>query len=397
VEHATDWLSLSLRWLHIIAGAAWIGTSFYFNWVNNTVRAPEKQEEGVGGELWSIHGGHVYRVVKYMVPPSKIPGTLHWFKWEAYTTWLSGFALLAVVYYLNPTTYLIDSTVKVIDPWVAVAIGVGTLTGGWLFYHYLCKSPLGRKPVPIGIIVFLFIGGIAYFLTQSFGSRAAYIHVGALIGTIMAANVFFVIIPKQHVMVEAMAEGKPDADASIDGAIRSRHNNYFTLPVLFIMVSNHYPFTFGHEWNWAILAGISIVGAVVRHWFNLRGMGQKNVWILPAGAIGMVALALVTIPKSYADFREVEFVEVRGIIEERCLPCHSETPTNEAFPTAPQGVMFDTPDQIGSLSPRINSVAVVSRTMPLGNMTNITEEEREVLGAWYFQGASTFVPETIQP
>ncbi len=392
MEHLTDWLSLALRWLHIVAGAAWIGTSFYFNWLNNNVRPPQKEEEGVGGELWSVHGGHFYRVVKYSVAPETLPKTLHWFKWEAYTTWLSGFALLAVVYYLEPTTYLIDERVMVLSPYAAIGIGVGTLVGGWLFYHLLCKSPLGRKPVPLSLIIFVSFVALAYGLVELFGSRAAYIHVGALIGTIMAANVFFVIIPKQRVMVDAMTRGEePDAEAGIDGAIRSRHNNYFTLPVLFIMVSNHYPFTYGHEWNWAILAGIAIVGALVRHWFNLRGMGQKNVWILPVGALGMIGLALVTTPKSYADYRDVEFVEVRGILEERCLPCHSATPTHEAFPVAPQGVMLDTPEQISSLAPRINSVAVVSETMPLGNMTSITPEERDILGAWYYQGASTFV------
>ncbi len=395
MEHATDWLSLSLRWLHIVAGAAWIGTSFYFNWLNNNVRPPEKAEEGVGGELWSVHGGHFYRVVKYAVAPETLPKTLHWFKWEAYTTWLSGFTLLAVVYYLDPTTFLIDERVEILRPWVAIAIGLGTLAGGWLVYHLLCKSPLGRKPVPLSILIFVFFVAVAFGLTHLFGSRAAYIHVGALIGTIMAANVFFVIIPKQRVMVDAMTRGEePDAEAGIDGAIRSRHNNYFTLPVLFIMVSNHYPFTYGHEWNWAILTGIAVVGALVRHWFNLRGMGQKNVWILPVGALGMVALALVTTPKSYADFRPVEFVEVRAIMEQRCLPCHSATPTHEAFQVAPQGIMFDTPAQIGALAPRINSVAVVAETMPLGNMTNITPEERDVIGAWYFQGADTALPAT---
>jgi uncharacterized membrane protein len=395
VEHLTDWLSLSLRWLHIVAGAAWIGTSFYFNWLNNNVRPPEREEAGVGGEVWSVHGGHFYRVVKYAVAPEALPRTLHWFKWEAYTTWLSGIALLAVVYYLNPGTYLVDATVMILDPWLAVGIGVGTLVVGWLFYHYLCKSRLGRKPVPLAIIIFVFMVGVAHGLAETFGSRAAYMHVGALIGTIMAANVFFVIIPKQRVMVDAMTRGEaPDAEAGIDGAIRSRHNNYFTLPVLFIMVSNHYSFTFGHQWNWAILAGLSVVGAGVRHWFNLRGMGEKNVWILPAGAIGMIALALVTTPKSYADFRHVDFAEVRGIIETRCLPCHSQTPTHEAFPTAPQGVIFDRAEQIGALGARINSVAVVAETMPLGNMTGMTEDERDLLGAWFYQGGVVTVPPT---
>lgn len=388
MEHYVDWISLALRWLHIVAGAAWIGTSFYFNWLNNNLRPPETPEEGVGGEVWSVHGGHFYRVIKFAVAPATLPKTLHWFKWEAYTTWLSGFALLAVVYYLNPTTFLVDSRVRALDPFAAIGIGVGTLALGWLVYHYTMKSPLGKKPVPLAVLGFAFFTAVAYGLTTTFGSRAAYIHVGALIGTIMAANVFFVIIPNQRVMVDAMVKGDaPDPDKGIEGAQRSRHNNYFTLPVLFIMVSNHYPFTFGHEWNWAMLAAIALVGAGVRHWFNLRGMGEKNVWILPAAALAMVGLALVSAPKSYADHRPVAFSEVRDIVERRCVTCHSATPTHQAFQTAPQGVMFDQADQIQTLAPRINTQVVVTKQMPLGNMTGITDEERDIIGAWFYQGA----------
>jgi uncharacterized membrane protein len=390
MEHYVDWISLVLRWLHVVAGAAWIGTSFYFNWLNNNLRAPETPEAGVGGEVWSVHGGHFYRVIKFEVAPAKLPKTLHWFKWEAYTTWLSGFALLAVVYYLTPGTYLVDGRVRVIDPWVAVGIAVGTLAAGWLVYHYLMKSPLGRMPVPLAVLGFALFTAVAYELTQTFGSRAAYIHVGALLGTIMAANVFFVIIPNQRAMVDAMVKGEaPDPKKGLEGAARSRHNNYFTLPVLFIMVSNHYPFTFGHEHNWAMLAAISLLGAGVRHWFNLRGMGEKNVWILPAATAGMVALALVSAPKTYADHPPVAFTEVRTIIEARCVTCHSATPTHQAFQTAPQGVMFDTPAQIAAMAARINTQVVVTKQMPLGNMTGITDEERDAIGAWFFQGART--------
>lgn len=385
-----DWLSLTLRWLHIIFGAAWIGTSFYFNWLNNHVRpvASGPPPEGVDGELWSVHGGKFYQVVKYKVAPPKLPETLHWFKYEAYFTWITGFALLSVVYYLEPTAYLVDTTVRDMNPYVAISIGVGTLVVGWIGYHAICKSPLGKRPVPLALIGFTLLTGVAFGLTQVFGSRAAYMHFGALIGTLMAWNVFFVIIPNQKVVVGAMTEGKePEARLGEEGAQRSLHNNYFTLPVLFIMVSNHYPMTFGHEWNWAILAAISLIGAGTRHWFNLRGQGQKNVWLLPAAAVAMVALALVSAPKRSTYEGEVSFAMVQDIVERRCLECHSATPTSDLYDVAPQGVMFDTPQQIQDRAARINTQVVVTEQMPLSNLTEMTDEERAILGAWYQQGA----------
>ncbi len=389
-DNVTDWIELTLRWVHIVTGAAWIGTSFYFNWLNNHIRPMEIPEEGVAGDLWSVHGGHFYRVVKYRVAPSKLPKILHWFKWEAYFTWISGFSLLSVAYYLHADTMVVNRSVYPLEGWQAVVIGVSVLAGGWLLYHYLCKSPLGRKPLPFAILGFGLMTALAYGLVHLFGSRAAYIHIGALIGTIMAANVFFVIIPNQRVMVDAMTRGEePEASKGLEAAQRSLHNNYFTLPVLFIMVSNHYPMTYGHEWNWAILAGLSLVGALTRHWFNLRGQGQKNAYLLPVAAAGMVAMAFVTMPKSYDDHRPVRFAEVRSIIETRCVQCHSATPTFEGFATAPAGVILDTPQQIAAMAHRINTQVVVSKIMPLGNITNITQEERDIIGAWFHQGAST--------
>lgn len=386
-----DWLSLIVRWLHIIFGAAWIGTSFYFNWLNNQVRPVESgpTPEGVEGELWSVHGGKFYQVVKYQVAPPRLPKTLHWFKYEAYFTWISGFALLAIVYYLEPSAYLIDPQVQALHPHVAISIGVGTLIVGWTGYHYLCKSPLARWPVVFAVLGFALLTGIAFGLTQVFGSRAAYIHVGALIGTMMAWNVFFVIIPNQKKTVAAMEKGEaPDPSLGKAGAQRSLHNNYLTLPVLFIMVSNHYPMTFGHERNWAILAAIALIGAGVRHWFNLQGQGQKNVWILPAAAVAMVALALVSAPRTQAYEGEVSFAMVRDIVERRCVECHSAEPTSELFVVAPQGVMFDDPQEIHDRAARIYNQVVVTEQMPLSNLTGITDEERAILGAWYRRGAS---------
>ncbi len=388
-----DWLSLILRWLHIIFGAAWIGTSFYFNWLNNHVRPVEgAAPEGVAGELWSIHGGKFYQVVKYAVAPPTLPRTLHWFKYEAYFTWITGFALLGIVYYLEPSAYLVDSNVRLLHDLLpagmveigAIGLGVGTLVVGWIVYDLLCKSPLARLPVPFAVVGFALMTGLAFGLTQVFGSRAAYIHVGALIGTIMAWNVFFVIIPNQKRVVAAMTEGRePDPKLGEAGA-------YFTLPVLFVMVSNHYPMTFGHEWSWAILAAISLIGAGVRHWFNLRGQGHKNVWILPAAAVAMVALALVSSPQSAAQYEgEVTFAMVRDIIDRRCVECHSATPTSQLYDVAPQGVMFDTPQQIVDRAARINSQVVVTQQMPLSNLTGMTDEERSILAAWYARGATS--------
>lgn len=390
-EHATDWIELVVRWVHIVTGVTWIGTSFYFNWLNNHVRPGDDLEEGVAGDLWSVHGGAFYRVVKYRVAPAKLPKILHWFKWEAYFTWISGFCLLGLVYWLNASTFMVDNSVHPMAPWMAVLIGAGTLVGGWIVYHLLCKSPLGKQPLVFGILMFALIGGAAFGLTQVLGSRAAYIHIGALIGTIMAANVFFVIIPNQKVMVDAMTKGEePDAQLGIDGAQRSLHNNYFTLPVLFIMVSNHYPFTYGDEWNWALLIGISLAGALTRHWFNVRGKGEKNVWVLPVAAALMLGLAFVTLPKTYADHPPVEFAEVRQVIETHCVRCHSATPAADSgFTTPPQNVMFDTRDQIAAAANRINTQVVVTQVMPLGNLTGITQEERDLIGAWFYQGAKT--------
>jgi uncharacterized membrane protein len=296
--------------------------------------------------------------------------------------------LLSVVYYFDTGVYLVDPQVRALAPGAAVAMGFGTLLVSWLVYDQLCKSPLGRMPVPFAALGFVLATGVAFFLTQMFGHRAAYIHVGAALGTLMAANVFFVIIPNQRVMVDAMIAGKePEAKKGIDAAQRSLHNNYMTLPVLFIMVSNHYPFTYGHEWNWAVLAAISIIGAYVRHWFNLRGKGEKNVYILPAAAAAMVALAFVSAPKSVSSNQDVSYAQVEQIIQNRCITCHSEKPTSTAFNTAPQGIKYDTPEQIKARAQRIYQAAVLSKTMPLGNITQMTDEERRVLGAWIQAGA----------
>jgi len=396
--HLGEWLNLTLRWIHVITGVAWIGTSFYFNWLNSRIAPPppERAEPGVAGELWSVHGGGFYRVVKYSVAPAHLPATLHWFKWEAYATWLSGLVLLVLVYYLGAAAYLVDPQVARLGGGTgpAIAVGLGSLAVAWLVYDTLCRSRLGKAPLALGAVLFALATALAWGLAQLLASRAAYIHVGAALGTIMAANVFRVIIPSQRDMVAAMAQGRaPDAALGTQAALRSLHNNYFTLPVLFIMVSSHYPATYGHPRNWLILAVLALVGVATRHWFNLRNQGRPNRWLLPGAAAGLVALALVTAPRGDRAGAvphaagDASFADVRVIMARRCAPCHSAAPTAAGLAAPPLGVAFDTPDQIRALAPRILARAVDTHTMPLGNLTGMTDEERNVLAAWIRAGA----------
>ena len=393
--HLEQWLNLVLRWAHVITGIAWIGTSFYFNWLNGRLAPPppERREPGVAGELWSVHGGGFYRVVKYTVAPGELPRTLHWFKWEAYATWLTGFALLVLVYYLGAASFLVDPQVARLSPGAAVAVGLTTLIVSWLVYDALCRSALGARPLALGAVLFALTTALAWGLTELLSPRAAYLHVGAAIGTIMAANVLMVIIPAQQEMVGALTAGRPpDAARGTQAALRSLHNNYLTLPVLFIMVSSHYPATYGHRLNWAILSGVAVIGVATRHWFNMRNQGRNNVWILPAAALALVALALATAPRSGPASStlvgQVSFADVRVIVARRCAPCHSSAPTTAGMPVAPLGVLLDTPDQIRANAPRILAVAVDAQTMPLGNMTGMTMEERALVGGWIRAGAA---------
>ncbi|HYL21421.1 MAG TPA: urate hydroxylase PuuD [Gemmatimonadales bacterium] len=394
--HLGQWLNLALRWSHVITGIAWIGTSFYFNWLNGRVAPPpaDRAEPGVAGELWSVHGGGFYRVVKYAVAPAQLPGTLHWFKWEAYATWLTGFALLVLIYYAGAASFLVEPGAGRISPGGGVAVGLGALVVSWVVYDALCRSTLAARPLGLAAVLFVLGTVLAWGLTRLVSPRAAYIHVGAAIGTIMAANVLMVIIPAQKEMVAAMAQGRPpDPARGKQAALRSLHNNYLTLPVLFIMVSSHYPMTYGHPLNWAILAGLAVIGAGTRHWFNLRNQGRPNAWLLPAAGLGLVALALVTRPRSGTDgalpgdAAASSFADVRVIVARRCAGCHSSAPTQPGMPAAPLGVLLDTPDQIRANAPRILAVAVDAQTMPLGNLTRMTPDERQLLGKWIRAGA----------
>jgi uncharacterized membrane protein len=387
--HYQQWLTLALRWLHVIAGVAWIGSSFYFNWLDGNLRPPEQKQPGVAGEVWSVHGGGFYVARKFELAPERLPKTLHWFKWEAYTTWLSGFALLVLVYYMSGPAYLLDAGSPLSFP-AAVAVGLSTLGLGFVVYDLLA-SWLESRPVAFATIGFGLATAVAWGLTELLGSRAAYIHVGAMLGTIMAANVFFVIIPSQRELVAAKLEERvPDPKQGGRARQRSLHNNYITLPVLFIMISNHYPVTYDHRFNWAVLAALSLTGAVIRHWFNLKNRGHRNKWMLPAAAVAMLSLAFVTAPRSVTPSgagAPVAFSEVWAVVGQRCTTCHSRNPSDEIFTSAPNGVMFDTPEQIAGYVSQIQNRVVATHNMPLANKTGMTPEERELVARWIAQGA----------
>ncbi len=393
-SHWFEFLGLLLRWLHVIAGIAWIGSSFYFIWLDHSLEPPQPDSElakkGVSGDLWAVHGGGFYNPQKYAVAPASLPTNLHWFKWEAYTTWLSGTALLVVVYWLHAGTMMLASG-SVLEPWKAVALGAGCMVGSWIVYDLLCKSPLGKKEGLLSLAVFGGISALAWFLCREFGGRAAYIHVGTSIGTIMVANVFFVIIPGQKRMVDAMRAGKlPNPIDGKRAKQRSVHNNYFTLPVIFIMISNHYPMTYGHPYAWAILVLISAAGVSIRHFFNQKHYGIYAWHYLAIGAVMLVAAAWWTAPHE-PDLPPVQgpvtFDRVRKIVGERCVTCHSATPTFPGITQPPAGVILTAPELIVQNSQRIYQQAVITQIMPLGNATHITQEERAVIAAWVRKGA----------
>jgi len=384
-----------VRWLHIIAGIAWIGSSFYFIWLDNSLDPPEpgsdKAKKGIAGELWAVHGGGFYNPQKYAVAPAELPDKLHWFKWEAYTTWLSGTALLVLVYWLKAQVMMIDPNVAALAPWQAIGIGAASMVGSWLVYDLLCRSPLGRREGLLAVVVFALITLLAWGLAQKLGGRAMFMHVGTAIGTIMAANVFFVIIPGQKRMVDAMRAGQvPNPIYGKRGKQRSVHNNYFTLPVLFIMISNHYASTYSHPQNWAVLMLMAAAGGAIRHFFNRK---HKGVYAWPYPLAGALLLGLVAwwtrphIAELPPVEGEVTFNRVRAIVGQRCVACHSPQPTFPGVAQPPAGVLLHTAADIVQNAPRVYQQVVVTRIMPLGNVTQITEQERAVLAAWVKAGA----------
>jgi len=383
-----DWLNLLLRWLHFITGVAWIGASFYFIWLDDHLevpKSPDDDEKGVGGEVWSVHGGGFYHAQKYRVAPREMPQSLHWFKWEAYTTWLSGMLLLALVYWYGAEVYLIDPAVADLSMLKAVGIAIAYVVGGWFVYDLLCKSPLAKDTRVFAVILLLLSGVLAWSLCQLFSGRGAYIHFGAVLGTIMVANVFFVIIPGQKKLVLSASRGEaPDPTPGIHAKQRSVHNTYFTLPVLFVMTSNHYATTYSHEYNWAILIGISLAGALIRIFFVARHAGKASpVSVVLAVALLAVIAAMIAPSPKAANKSAASFDQVRNVINARCTSCHADAPVHPAFPAPPLGVMLDTDERILAEAARIHQQTVVTRVMPIGNLTAMTDEERQVIDQWY--------------
>jgi uncharacterized membrane protein len=387
--YANQWLDLLVRWLHVVAAIAWIGSSFYFIALDNHLRPPKDEADadaGVGGEAWEIHGGGFYQVQKYTLAPKTLPEPLHWFKWEAYTTWLSGFALLIVLYYVNADTYLIDKSVADLEPWEAIAISVGLLVAAWLVYDGLCRVIVNDLIIGAALLVLVTLA--AWGVSHLFSGRAEYIQIGAMLGTIMAANVFFVIIPAHWDLIRAKQAGRePDAAAALGAKRRSVHNNYLTLPVVFTMISNHFPITYGHSYSWLILVCLLVIGAWVRHFFNVRHTGRTAWWVPVTAAAGIAAVAVAIRPAGSTGGTAVPFTRAQAIVQERCVPCHSAHPTR--VNSAPMGLVFDTPKQIAAQARLIEQVAVNTKVMPLGNQTGMTQAERDTLGAWIRQGAKT--------
>jgi len=389
------WLSLIIRWAHIIAGIAWIGASFHFMQLDYRLRHRKGLAKGVKGESWGVHGGGFYHSQKYMVAPENMPETLHWYKWDSYMTWLTGFALMAVTYYWQADLYLIDHSVMELSRPQAVGLSVLMLVASWLIYDFLCKSPLKNNQLAMFAVLFVLIVGASWGLGQVFSGRAAFLHVGAMIGTIMTANVFFVIIPNQKIVVEDLKAGNtPNPDFGTIAKLRSTHNNYLTLPVLFLMMSNHYPMTFGHDQNWVIVALLLPIGAIIRHWFNSHDQGKHGkalAWQWPSAVALMLVMIVFVSWRPHSQTPPVEAAgftaqDAHQIIEMHCASCHSETPTDDIFTDAPGDVRFDTLEDIRLMSGRIQARAVDTDTMPPGNLTEMTEEERAQLGAWIASG-----------
>ncbi|WP_204745138.1 urate hydroxylase PuuD [Flavobacterium silvisoli] len=390
-NHMMEWLNIVIRLMHITFGIAWIGASFYFVFLENALNRTEDVRDELAGNLWAVHGGGFYYLEKYKIAPKTIPKHLHWFKYEAYFTWLSGFCLLFVVYYFNASAFLIDKNVLDITVTQAILTGVGSFVVAWIIYDQMCKSALIKNQLAFALIGFALLIGFAFFYCHVFSARAAYIHFGAMIGSLMVANVFFVIIPAQKAMVAAGKLGQPlDPTLGKKALARSLHNNYFTLPVLFVMVSNHFPSTFGYEYPWLVLAIISLGAAGVKHYLNLKEKKQLNVWILPVSVLILLAACFITAPSTNPNEckKEVSITEVQEIVQKRCVQCHSATPTDDTYKVAPNGVKYDTPEDIFKKKDLIMQRVVITKTMPQNNKTNITEEERQTIRCWIEQGAS---------
>jgi uncharacterized membrane protein len=386
--HLQMWLGLLLRWAHLIVGIAWIGASFYFNWLENHLQR-QNQPKDIAGDLWAIHGGGIYHLKKFALAPGELPATLHWFKWEAYATWISGMALLITVFYWNAQTYMLNPQVTGVTATGSIGIGILALLSSWIFYD-VCCSRLSRQEWLLALVIFAWFVLLAWILSTVLSGRAAYIHVGAAIGTIMVANVFRVIIPGQKDLVNAVTENRePDPARGRDALQRSRHNNYFTLPVLFIMISGHYPATYSHDQNWLVLVLFSLAAVAIRHYFNIRHLPGFRAWPLIPAVLLLGSLVFITTPDSRPAVQAVSTTtavttgEVFGIVQQRCIKCHSPTPDFSGFTSAPLGIELDSKDKLIQHAERIYQTVVMMRSMPLANLTKMSDEERDIVANWY--------------
>jgi uncharacterized membrane protein len=400
LTYLLDWVGMLTRWLHIIAGIAWIGSSFYFVWLDNSLeplKNPGRDEEDIAGDSWAVHGGGFYRALKYRVAPGTLPTTLHWFYWEAYTTWLSGFLLLCLLYLLRAEAYLVDPAILPLSKSAAILIALGTLIVTWLIYDGLCRSPLGRHSRALATTIGVLVAGLAWGLCQVFSGRGAFMMFGAVLGTIMVANVLFVIIPGQRELVRAKEQGREvDPAPGLKGKQRSLHNTYFTLPVLLMMISNHYALAYGARNNWLVLIALSFAGACIRAWFVARqkpsGRGVRSMLPIVLAALALAGVIFALAPAFGSSVTQgsrlppaVELARVRTIFGERCVPCHAKSPTEPGFSAPPNGIMLENIGQIMAHLPEVTQQLSL-RTMPLGNVTGMTDEERETLLMWIGHG-----------
>jgi uncharacterized membrane protein len=382
-----DWLNLLLRWGHMIAGIAWIGTSFYFVALDLSLRKRDGMKDGVLGTAWEVHGGGFYHVEKFTVAPKDLPDDLIWFKWEAYLTWITGFLLLAVQYYWNAGAWLIDPGVMALEPWQAIGISIVSLAAGWIVYDGLCRSPIGRNLPLLAACVFALILIAAYGFTHVFSGRGALIHVGVFIGTLMAFNVFMIIIPNQKKITAALFAGEaPDPVYGVIGKQRSMHNTYLTLPVLVMMVSGHYPMLTNHPHAWLLVGLIVVGGGALRHVLVRHEVGDPlagYAWTLPVIAVALIAAMWLTAPKARTvTGPAMSDTEVMAISQKHCVNCHAAKPTYEGFEEPPKDVVLETIEDMRRFAPLIDKFAVQSDAMPLGNETGMTDDERDKLGNW---------------
>jgi uncharacterized membrane protein len=392
-------LDIIFRWAHLIAGIMWIGNSMLWNWMDRNLEKSAARSRLSQGTIFMVHSGAFYDVEKKLLEPGELPATIHWFKWQNGFTWMTGIALLVVVYYMNGAAFLIDPSVAAIEPVVAITLSLGSLLTGWILYDGLWRSFGEVHPRAATVLSIALLFGSIWAFSQVFSGRAAYIQTGVLIGTLMTGNVWLCIMPSQRSLIEATRSGKEqDPTLSIRAKQRSIHNNYFTFPLLFIMLSNHFPGAYSHHLNWLVLIAVMIGGAGVRHFMNVRYLGAGSTrpvwaWLAPAFGAGGIAVAGMLVITRIGDRpppkldAAVPFARAQAIITKRCTPCHSEAPRDPAWPIAPNGVVFDLPLQIEIMAPRIYERAVQTTSMPLNNKTHMTVDERAELGNWIENGA----------